>query len=68
MRRPIGRGRRGLTAAGQAAYKAARSKRMDAMLEVGEQVTVACANCHEPYRDFDDQSRRCTPVDGKPAE
>ena len=58
----------GLTAAGHAAYKAARSKSMDAMLDVGEQVTIACANCHEPYRDFDDQSQRCTPVDGTPAE
>ena len=58
----------GLVAAGKAAYTAAQSKNMDAMLDVGEKVTVACANCHEPYRDFDDQSRRCTPVDGKPAE
>jgi hypothetical protein len=51
----------GLAAAGQAAFKAARSKSVDAMLEVGETVTVACANCHEPYRDFDDQNQRCTP-------
>jgi hypothetical protein len=58
----------GLTAAGQAAYKAARSKSMDAMLDVSEQVTIACANCHEPYRDFDDQSQRCTPVDGTQTE
>jgi hypothetical protein len=55
----------GLAAAGRAAYKAAQSKSMDAMLEVSETVSNACANCHEPYRDFDDQSRRCTPVDTK---
>jgi len=55
----------GLAAAGRAAYKAAQSKSMDAMLEVSETVSTACANCHEPYRDFDDQSRRCTPVDAK---
>lgn len=55
----------GLVAAGQAAYKAAQSKSMDAMLEVSETVATACANCHEPYRDFDDQSQRCTPVDAK---
>jgi hypothetical protein len=51
----------GLAAAGRAAFKAAQSRSVDAMLEVGETVTVACANCHEPYRDFDDQSQRCTP-------
>ena len=58
----------GLVAAGQAAYKAAQSKNLDAMIEVSDTVAVACANCHEPYRDFDDQTRRCTSVDGKPAE
>ena len=57
----------GLAAAGRAAYKAAQSKNMDAMLEVSETVSVACANCHEPYRDFDDQKQRCTPVDKKTA-
>ena len=57
----------GLAAAGRAAYKAAQSKSMDAILEVSETVSIACSNCHEPYRDFDDQSRRCTPVDGKKA-
>jgi hypothetical protein len=55
----------GLAAAGRAAYTAAQSKSVDAMLEVSETVSLACANCHEPYRDFDDQSRRCTPVDAK---
>lgn len=57
----------GLAAAGQAAYKAAQSKSMDAILEVSETVAVACSNCHEPYRDFDDQSQRCTPVAGTAA-
>jgi hypothetical protein len=55
----------GLAAAGHAAYKAAQSKSMDAMLEVSETVAIACSNCHEPYRDFDDQSQRCTPLDGR---
>ena len=58
----------GLAAAGRAAYKAAQSKNIDAMVEVSETVSVACANCHEPYRDFDDQTRRCTPVEKKAAE
>jgi len=57
----------GLAAAGRAAYKAAQSKNMDAMLEVSETVAVACSNCHEPYRDFDDQKQRCTPVEKKTA-
>jgi cytochrome c556 len=55
----------GLAAAGRAAYKAAQSKSMDAIVDVSETVSNACSNCHEPYRDFDDQSRRCTPVDAK---
>ena len=55
----------GLAAAGRAAYKAAQAKSMDAILEVSDTVATACANCHEPYRDFDDQNQRCTPVDGK---
>lgn len=57
----------GLAAAGRAAYKAAQSKSMDAIVEVSDTVAAACSNCHEPYRDFDDQSRRCTPVDTKAA-
>jgi mono/diheme cytochrome c family protein len=61
---PIGdeayrRAAEGLIAAGQAAYKAARAKDQDAIVEVSDTVTVACANCHEPYRDFDDPADRC---------
>ena len=55
----------GLAAAGRAAYQAAQSKSMDAIVEVSDTVATACSTCHEPYRDFDDQSRRCTPVDTK---
>jgi hypothetical protein len=61
------KGAEGLAEAGRAAYKAAQTKSMDAMVEVSETVSVACSNCHEPYRDFDDQSRRCTPVDAAKA-
>jgi hypothetical protein len=53
----------GLAAAGRAAYQAAQSKSMDAMLDVSEKVSIACSNCHEPYRDFDDQKQRCTPLE-----
>jgi hypothetical protein len=56
---------RGLADAGHAAYKAAQSRSMDAMIEVSETVSVACANCHEPYRDFDDPKDRCTPLEGR---
>jgi len=49
----------GLADAGRAAYKAAQSKSMDAIVEVSETVAEACANCHERYRDFDDQNDRC---------
>jgi hypothetical protein len=49
----------GLAEAGEAAYKAAQSKNLDAMVEVSETVSNACATCHEPYRDFDDPKDRC---------
>ena len=53
--------------AGMAAYEAAQTKSMDAMLDASEKVSVACSNCHEPYRDFDDESQRCSLVDGQRA-
>jgi hypothetical protein len=48
-----------LAEAGQAAYKAAQAKSMDKMIEVSETVAMACSQCHEPYRDFDDPKDRC---------
>lgn len=57
----------GLAEAGHAAYKAAQSRSIDAMIEVSDTVATACANCHEPYRDFDDPKDRCTPVEGRAA-
>jgi hypothetical protein len=59
------RAAQGLAEAGHAAYKAAQTRSVDAMIEVSETVSVACANCHEPYRDFDDQKDRCTPREGQ---
>ena len=55
---------KGLADAGRAAYKAAQSKSLDAMVEVSDTVSMACSNCHEPYRDFDNPKDRCTPRDG----
>jgi len=52
----------GLAEAGQAAYKAAQSKNIDAMVEVSGTVSDACAACHEKYRDTPDQPKdRCMP-------
>jgi len=51
----------GLADAGAAAYKAAQSKNMDAMVEVSGTVADACAACHEKYRDKDDTKDRCIP-------
>jgi hypothetical protein len=49
-----------LAEAGQAAYKAAQTKNMDAMVEVSGTVSDACLACHEVYRD-DEAKGRCTP-------
>jgi len=51
----------GLADAGKAAYKAAQSKNLDAMVEVSGTVSDACAACHEVYRDKDDPKDRCIP-------
>ena len=51
----------GLVAAGEAAHKAAASKNLDAMLDVSETLTNACAACHNKYRDVDlSGGVRCT--------
>jgi hypothetical protein len=55
----------GLADAGHAAYKAAQSRNLDAMVEVSEVVSLACSNCHEPYRDFDNPQDRCTPLENR---
>jgi hypothetical protein len=54
----------GLRAAGQEAYKAAQTKKTDAFLDVADHVTMACANCHDVYREKTEQqgglAARCT--------
>lgn len=42
---------RALVDAGAAALKAAETKNMDALLEVGDQLVPICEGCHKPYRD-----------------
>ena len=41
----------GLRDAGMAVYKAAQSKNQDTMLEAVDQMTLACSNCHDVYRE-----------------
>ena len=37
--------------AGMAVYKAAQSKNVDNVIEVADQMTLACSNCHDVYRE-----------------
>ena len=51
----------GLVVAGENAHKAALTRNMDAMLDVSETLSSACAACHEKYRDVDlEGGTRCT--------
>ncbi len=43
----------GLVSVGEAVAKQARAKNMDAMLDLSERVSNACAACHDLYRDVD---------------
>jgi cytochrome c553 len=50
-----------LVRAGEAAYKAAKTRNMDAVVEVSETIAGACAACHDVYRDIDQLGKeRCT--------
>lgn len=51
----------GLAEAGLAAYKAAQSKNLDAMVDVSGTVSDACAACHDVYRDKPEGEQRCLP-------
>ncbi len=57
----------GLRAVAQEAYKAAQAKNQDAMLDIADKVTQACATCHDVYRDKivngqpAGMEERCTP-------
>ena len=37
--------------AGMAVYKAAQSKNVDNVIEAADQMTLACSNCHDVYRE-----------------
>jgi hypothetical protein len=49
----------GLIDAGEAAYKAAKSRNLDTMVEVSGTVSDACLACHEKYRDVPPGAMRC---------
>lgn len=53
-----------LATAGEAAFKAAQSKNLDAMVDVAGTVSDACAACHDKYRETPDGGidGRCTPT------
>ena len=52
----------GLREAGKAAYKAARSRNLDAVIEVTTPVAEACVNCHDVFRNGTPGSpARCVP-------
>jgi len=54
----------GLRDAGMEAVKAAKAKNQDAMLDVSDKMTTACAACHDVYREKTDKqggvAARCT--------
>jgi hypothetical protein len=50
----------GLRTAGMTAYKAARAKNQDQVLDAADAVATACANCHDVYREKPNPSARCT--------
>jgi hypothetical protein len=43
----------GLASVGEAVAKEARAKNLDAMVDLSEKVSNACAACHDVYRDVD---------------
>ncbi|MEO8256488.1 MAG: cytochrome c [Acidobacteriota bacterium] len=49
----------GLADAGKVAYKAAKTRNLDAMVEVSGTISDACAACHERYRDVPEGKERC---------
>jgi hypothetical protein len=48
-----------MRAAGVAAFKAARAKNQDAIVDVSDKMTTACSDCHDVYREKPDLKARC---------
>jgi len=51
----------GLVEVGRAAYRASQTRNQEAVGEVTNQISDACANCHRVYRDRPTAATRCTP-------
>jgi mono/diheme cytochrome c family protein len=51
----------GLVDAGRAAYRASQTRNQEAVSDVTNQISDACANCHRVYRDVPSAAMRCTP-------
>ena len=51
----------GLVEAGRAAYRASQTRNQEAVSDVTNQISDACANCHRVYRDVPSAAMRCTP-------
>jgi hypothetical protein len=49
----------GVREAGMKAYKAAQAKNQDDILDAADTLTVACANCHDKYREKENLADRC---------
>jgi hypothetical protein len=49
----------GLREAGMKAYEAARSRNQDKILDAADNITTACANCHEKWREKPNSADRC---------
>jgi hypothetical protein len=58
----------GLAEAGKKVYAAAQSKSMANIETAADEMTTACSNCHEVYRDKDDEKDRCIPPAAAPAK
>jgi mono/diheme cytochrome c family protein len=50
-----------LVGVGRDAYKASQTRNQEAVSDITNQVSEACANCHRVYRDGRNAANRCTP-------
>ena len=48
-----------LRQAGITAYKSAQTKNQEKVIDAANDVTMACENCHEKYREKPNLSERC---------
>jgi mono/diheme cytochrome c family protein len=51
----------GVVEAGREAYRAAQTRKQEAVAEITEKLAESCAACHRVYRDGRNAANRCTP-------